>query len=72
MATDAQPFTVKIELDPLYGRRFRWTLWHGGQTILRSPRSYRTRREAEVEANQAMRRRAEIWRSIKSAERPAF
>jgi hypothetical protein len=59
---DVHPFTFKIETDPLSKRQFRWTVCEGDQILLRSPHSYATRREAEIEANQAMNRRAAAWR----------
>jgi hypothetical protein len=58
---DLHPFTFKIDADPLSKRRFRWTVCEGDQILLRSPHSYATRREAEIEATQAMNRRAATW-----------
>jgi hypothetical protein len=61
----AHPFTFKIEDDPLSKRQFRWTVWEGDQIHIRSPRAYPSRREAEVEAKEAMQRRAQAWRRNK-------
>jgi hypothetical protein len=58
-------FTFKIEPDPLGERRFRWTVCEGGQIHLRSPHSYATRREAEVEASKALSRFAKTWPNSK-------
>jgi hypothetical protein len=54
------PFSIRIEPDPLGGHRFRWTLCEGEQIIIRSPHSYATQREAEIEANEVMGRHAAI------------
>ena len=62
---DLHPFTFKIEADALSKRQFRWTVCEGDQILLRSPHSYATRREAQIEAAQAMNRRAAIWRRDK-------
>lgn len=59
------PFTFKIEPDPLGERRFRWTVCEGGQIHLRSPHSYATRREAELEASKAMARFAKTWPAVR-------
>ena len=53
---DEPKFTVQIEADPLNERRFRWEIHEGGQIHLRSPHSYATRREAETEADRALRK----------------
>jgi hypothetical protein len=50
------PFSVGIENDPSGERRFRWAIYEGGYTILRSTRSYATRREGEKEAAEALKR----------------
>jgi hypothetical protein len=57
----SHPFTTNVDLDPLTGRRFRWTVCEGGQIHLRSPQSYASRRMAETEADKALTRVAEAW-----------
>jgi hypothetical protein len=54
-------FTSRIEPDPLYAGRFRWTVCEGSQIHLRSPHSYATKREAEQEADKAMQKLASTW-----------
>jgi hypothetical protein len=49
-------FSIRIENDPLSGRRYRWVIYRGDQVILRSTHSYATRREAEKEAAEALKR----------------
>jgi hypothetical protein len=53
---EIHPFSIRIENDTLSGRRFRWAICQGEQIILRSPHSYATRREAEKEAAEALKR----------------
>jgi hypothetical protein len=55
----SHPFTTNVEPDPLTERRFRWIVCEDGQIHLRSPQSYATRRQAEVEADKALLRIAE-------------
>jgi hypothetical protein len=57
----SHPFTTNVEPDPLTERRFRWTVCEGDQIHLRSPHSYATRRQAEVEADKALLRIVEAW-----------
>src|ERR1700722_8202118 len=57
----SHPFTTKVDPDLLTERRFRWTVCEGGQIHLRSPHSYLTRRQAEIEADKALLRVAEAW-----------
>jgi hypothetical protein len=61
MGEAAHPFTVIIEADPLDDRRFRWSVCEGNQIHIRSPHSYATRREADMEATEVMLRLAAIW-----------
>lgn len=60
---EVNPFTVRIEADPLSEHRFRWTICEGNQIHIRSPHSYATRREANMEAYAAMLRHAATWRN---------
>ena len=60
MAT-VHPFTFKVDPDPLSERRFRWSICEGDQIHMRSPHSYATRREAEMEAGKALLKRASSW-----------
>ena len=60
MAEPAQ-FTFQILPDLLGVRRFRWTVREGEQIHLRSPHSYATRREAEIEGGKAVLRFAKAW-----------
>jgi len=53
---EIHPFSIRIEIDALSGRRFRWAIYEGEQVILRSPHSYATRRETEKEAAEALKR----------------
>jgi hypothetical protein len=62
---DVHPFTINIEADPLRALRFRWTICEGVQVHARSPHSYATRREAEIEAGKAMANRAANWKKNK-------
>ena len=55
------PFTFKVDADPLSDRRFRWSICEGDQIHMRSPHSYATRREAEMEAGKALLKRASLW-----------
>jgi hypothetical protein len=54
-------FTFQILPDLLGVRRFRWTVREGEQIHLRSPHSYATRREAEIEGGKAVLRFAKAW-----------
>jgi hypothetical protein len=55
------PFVARVEPDPLSERRFRWVVVEGDQIHMRSPHSYVTKREAELEADKALQRRVEGW-----------
>jgi hypothetical protein len=57
----SHPYTTNVDLDPLTGRRFRWTVCEGGLIHLRSPHSYASRRLAEMEADKALLRVADAW-----------
>jgi hypothetical protein len=59
---EVHPFTFKIEADPLREMRYRWTVCEGNQIHLRSPNSYATRRDAEIEAAKALSNRVAHWR----------
>jgi hypothetical protein len=63
-AAPTDPFTFKIERDPLSTQRFRWIVFEGNQVHVRSPHSYATRRKAESEAARAVDRRAALWRRL--------
>jgi len=63
MAEEAHPFTIRIDLDPLRERRYRWTISEGIRTHLRSPQSYATEREAKEDADKAMSRFVRHWRN---------
>ena len=54
-------FTFQILPDLLAVRRFRWTVCEGEQIHLRSPHSYGTHREAEIEGGKAVVRFAKMW-----------
>jgi hypothetical protein len=58
-------FTYRILPDLLGVRRFRWTVCEGEQIHLRSPHSYATRREAEIEGGKAVIRYAKTWLGYK-------
>ena len=60
---EIHPFTFKIEADPLRELRYRWTVCEGNQVHLRSPHSYATRREAEIEAAKALSNLVAHWRN---------
>ena len=62
MSERAHPFSVKIERDLLNEARSRWVICEGDQIIIRSPHSYATRREAQVEAQTALQRHVDRWR----------
>ena len=53
---EIHPFSIRIEIDALSVRRFRWAIYEGEQIILQSPHSYATRRECEREAAEALKR----------------
>jgi hypothetical protein len=59
--TKDHPFVARVEPDPLVERRFRWVVVEGDQIHMRSPQSYATQREAELEADKALQRRVEGW-----------
>jgi len=58
-------FTYRVLPDLLGVRRFRWTVCEGEQIHLRSPCSYATRREAEIEGGKAVLRFAKTWPGYK-------
>jgi len=53
---ECHPFTIEVMADPLDPTRFRWAIHEGVQIILRSPRSYEFRDEAEKDAQDALSR----------------
>jgi hypothetical protein len=53
---EPHPFTIEVMADPLDPARFRWAVCEGVQIILRSPRSYELRGEAERDAQDALKR----------------
>ena len=63
----AEPDRFKFQILPdlLAVRRFRWTVCEGEQIHLRSPHSYATRREAEIEGGKAVLRFAKAWPDYK-------
>jgi hypothetical protein len=56
MGVVKNPFSVRIEPDLLNPLRFRWVVCEGEQIVMRSPRAYSNREEAENEANEMMGR----------------
>jgi hypothetical protein len=50
------PFFVRLDPDPWNARRSWWSICDGERVIKRSPYSYATRREAEAEGNEVMKR----------------
>jgi hypothetical protein len=60
-------FTFRIERDPLSEGRYRWTVCERNQLHSRSPHSYATQREAEIEAAKAVSKRAEDGEANASA-----
>jgi hypothetical protein len=52
---ETHPFTIEIKADPLNATRFRWAVCEGSQIHMRSPQSYATRGEAEMEAIAALK-----------------
>jgi hypothetical protein len=52
----SHPFTIEVMADPLDATRFRWAICEGVQIILRSPKSYELRDEAERDAQEALKR----------------
>jgi hypothetical protein len=65
----AHPFSIKIERDLLNEVRSRWALCEGDQILIRSPQSYTTRREAQVEAEKVLERHVNRWRYSRRDER---
>jgi hypothetical protein len=61
---EPNPFANEIMVDPLDPTRFRWAICEGNQILLRSPRSYEFRDEAERDALDASKR-AEMRHNIK-------
>ena len=57
--TDDGPFTFTVERRDV---RYRWSLYKIGILTEHSLLSYATKREAEAEATQMMRRRIARWR----------
>jgi len=54
---------AQIERDEDRPRRYRWTIREGDETKSRSAHSYATRREAKVEAENALKRMVTLWRN---------
>jgi hypothetical protein len=56
MEEEQHLFTVEIVIDPLNADRFRWNVCQGSQITMRSPHSYATRRQAQIDGEEALRR----------------
>jgi hypothetical protein len=54
--SEASPFSIKIETDPLDSARFRWAICEGAHILVRSPNSHATREEAEKWAVDVLKR----------------
>jgi len=61
---ESHPFIVDIMADPLDSTRFRWAICEGNQILLRSPRSYALRADAEKDAQDSLKR-AEMRHNVK-------
>jgi hypothetical protein len=55
--------TVVVEPDLLRSGRYRWTLLRSGQAQDRSEMSFATRREADADAEKALKRRIAAWKA---------
>jgi hypothetical protein len=64
---ELHPFTFEIEPDPLIERRYRWTIREDDRVEARSPHSYATAREAEIEAQKAVSRRISLWSALRKS-----
>jgi hypothetical protein len=62
MVEDHQ-ITVVVEPDLLRSGRYRWTLLRSGQAQDRSEMSFATRREADADAEKALKRRIAAWKA---------
>ena len=62
MAEDHQ-ITVVVEPDLLRSGRYRWTLLRSGQAQDRSEMSFATKREADADAEKALKRRIAAWKA---------
>ena len=62
MVEDHQ-ITVAVEPDLLRAGRYRWTILHSGQAQDRSEMSFATKREANSDAEKALKRRIDDWRA---------
>ena len=62
MVEDHQ-ITVVVEPDLLRSGRYRWTLLRSGQAQDRSEMSFATKREAEADAEKALKRRIAAWKA---------
>ena len=56
-------FTVQIEPDAERPLRYRWTMLEGDQVKSQSAHSYATRREARIEAENALKRMVTLWQN---------
>jgi hypothetical protein len=61
---EVHALSIKIEPGRVDTRRFWWSIYAGADVIARSPHSHATRREAEKEAAEALKR-AEVRHRIK-------
>ena len=61
MVEDHQ-ITVVVEPDLLRSGRYRWTLFRSGQAQDRSEMSFATKREADADAEKALKRRIAAWK----------
>jgi hypothetical protein len=61
MAEDHQ-ITVVVDPDLLRAGRYRWTILHSGQAQNRSETSFATRREADADAEKALKKHITEWR----------
>jgi hypothetical protein len=55
--------TVVVEPDLLRSGRYRWTLFRSGQAQDRSEMSFATKREADADAEKALKRRIAAWKA---------
>jgi hypothetical protein len=62
MVEDHQ-ITVVVEPDLLRSGRYRWTLLRSGQAQDRSEMSFATKREADADAEKALKRRIAAWKA---------
>jgi len=57
-----RPFTIKIEPDADGERRYRWAIYESEMLRDHATKSYATIREAESDADKALRQRIKNWR----------